>query len=313
LETRLSLLTINKVQPIVPRRVPLRDLRPALPAIIAFKARGSFRIDLSLVVDGALGSLARGHVNILDNDSVTVFRGGSDPSSLGASSSTSGKCEVVVDVSGSWLPGLTAVGTDLKLCGTKTSVEDGGSKPVLRRASVHLDLKTIGDGARDKLPLDRDLAEVLVGNLCEHVGRHVQVVLVAASLVGNLKNCLVKDLQYSHWIFSYHSNLLSTTLVNDTHTAAAISPVSPDGLRDAGGAIDGRGEDVVGKGAGALLPASLLTTALTVPGTHASIQGSLKQSRVRRGCRGSKCERCEHQSCGQRRRGGREQHLSKSD
>jgi hypothetical protein len=270
-------------------------------------------MDLSLVVDGALGGLARGHVNILDNDSVTVLRGGSDPGSLGSSSSTSGKSEVVVHVSRGRLPGLTAVGTDLKLGGTETSVEDGGSKPVLRRASVHLDLETIGDGARDKLPLDRDLAEVLVGDLSKHVGRHVQVVLVAASLVGNLKNCLAQDLRYSNLTSSYHGNLFSTTLVNDTHTAAAISPVSPDGLRDAGGAIDGRGEDVVGKGASALLPACLLTTALTVPGTHASVQSSLRQSRVGRGCRGSKCERCKHQSRGQRRRGGREQHLSKSD
>jgi hypothetical protein len=190
LETRLSLLTINKVQPIVPRGVPLRDLRPALPAIITFKARKSFRKDLSLVVDGALGGLARGHVNILDNDSVAVLGGGSDPGSLGSSSSTSGKCEVVVDVSGSWLPGLTAVGTDFKLGCTQTSVEDGGSKPVLRRASVHLDLKTIGDGARDEVPLNGDLAEVLVGDLCEHVGRHVQVVLVTTSLVGNLNRSL---------------------------------------------------------------------------------------------------------------------------
>jgi hypothetical protein len=210
-----------------------------LPSIVTSKARESYCIDLSLVVDSALGGLARGHVNILDNDSVTVLRGGSDPCGLGSSASTSGKCEVVVDVSGRWLPGLTAVGTDLKLGGTETSVEDGGSKPVLRSTSVHFDLETIGDGARDELPLDGDLAEVLVGDLSEHVGRHVQVVLVAASLVGNLESCLAQDSRHSNVTFSYHGNLLSTTLVLNFYTTATISPISPDGLRDAGGAIDG--------------------------------------------------------------------------
>jgi hypothetical protein len=156
---------------------------------------------LSLVVDGALGGLARGHVNILDNDRVAVLRSSSDPGSLRSSTAIASQCKVVVDVSCGCLPCLTAVSTDLKLEGTETSVEDGGSKPVLRSASVHLDLETIGDGARHELPLNGDLAEVLVGNLGEHVGRHVQVVLVTTGLVGNLVRGLVWCLLYSDMIF----------------------------------------------------------------------------------------------------------------
>lgn len=142
------------------------------------------RSNLRLVVDGALGGSARRHVNILDNDTVTILRSSSNPSSLGAS--TASKLEEVVDVSGSRFPGGTVVGTDLKLECTQGSVHDGSSKPVLRRASVHLDLKTTGDGARDKLPFNGNLAKVLVGKLREHVRRHVQVVLVTTSLVGDL-------------------------------------------------------------------------------------------------------------------------------
>lgn len=141
---------------------------------------------LSLVVGSSLCGLARGLINIFDHDSITILGGDSNPCSFRTSSAVPGQCKVVVDVSCGCLPGLTAVGTDLKLGGTETSVEDGGSKPVLRSTSVHLDLKTIGDGAGNKLPLNRDLAEVLVGELREHVRRHVQVVLVAAGLVGNL-------------------------------------------------------------------------------------------------------------------------------
>lgn len=162
------LLTINKVQPAVPRTVPLRNLYLALPLITLEVRKPCYR-DLSLVVGGTLCGLARGHIDILDDHGVAVLRSNSDPCSLGSSATIAGQCKVVVDVSSGCLPGLATVGTDLKLGGTQTSVEDGGSKPVLRSTSVHLDLETIGDGARDKLPLDRDLAEVLVGELREHV------------------------------------------------------------------------------------------------------------------------------------------------
>lgn len=145
----------------------------------------SFRTGLSLVVDSALGGLTRRHINVLDNDTVTILRSSSDPSSLGASAA--GKLEEVVDVSSGRLPGAAVVGTDLKLECTQTSVHDSCSKPVLRRTAVHLDLKTIGDWAGNKFPLDGDLTEVLVGKLREHIGRHVQVVLVTASLVGDLE------------------------------------------------------------------------------------------------------------------------------
>ena len=176
------LLTINKTKP---RRRTKHSLtspnQPLAPNHHKFTQR--VRI-LSLVVDSALGGLTRGHVDILDDDSVTLLGSGSDPSSLGAS--TAGDLEEVVDVSGGGLPGLTAVATDLELEGTQPSVHDSGSKPVLRASAVHLDLKTIDDGARNEFPLDGDLAEVLVGDLGEHVGRHVQVVLIATGLVGNL-------------------------------------------------------------------------------------------------------------------------------
>jgi len=118
-------------------------------------------------------------------------------------------------------------------------------------------------------------------------------------------------LKFDH---SYHGNLLSTALVRDAHTSAALSPIIPDGLRDAGRAGDGGGKNVVGKGAGALLPASLLTTALAVPSTLTFVQGSLEDSGIGTGSRGSNCERCKHQSGGQRSVGRRrEEHLSKSD
>lgn len=178
-----SLLTIDKVQPVVSQVIPL-DTCIQLCLFTTLRARVSFRTDLSLVVDSTLGGLARRHINILDNNTITVLRSSSDPSSLGSSAAS--KLEEVVDVSGGRLPGATVVGTDLKLECTQTSVHDSGSKPVLRRTSVHLDLKTIGDGAGNKLPLDGNFAKVLVGKLREHIGRHVQVVLVTAGLVSNL-------------------------------------------------------------------------------------------------------------------------------
>jgi hypothetical protein len=84
---------------------------------------------LSLVVGATLGGLAGGHGHVLNNDSVTLLRSSSNPCSVSAG--TTGDFKVVVDVSGGSLPGLAAVGADFKLDSTKTSVHDGGSKPVL--------------------------------------------------------------------------------------------------------------------------------------------------------------------------------------
>lgn len=119
---------------------------------------------------------------------------------------------------------------------------------------------------------------------------------------------------YLRFKISHHGNLLSPTIVGNFDAASAVGAVVPDGFGDAGRASNGGGEDIVNKRASALLPASLLTTALTVPSSFALVQGSLKESGVGTGSRSSNCKRCKHQSGGQRSVGGRrEEHLSKSD
>jgi hypothetical protein len=173
---------------------------------------------------------------------------------------------------------------------------------------VHLDLKAIGNRARHKLPLDRNLAKVLVGNLGEHVRAHVEMVLVTTSLVGDLFPTRQSDFGESVAHFTHHGNLLGTSLVRDGNTATAVLAIVPDSLGDTTGAQNRRGKDVVGKGTGALLPAGLLTTALAIPGTLTRVDRGFTNLHIGGSGWSSKSKGGESQSD---QRGGRrsEQHL----
>jgi hypothetical protein len=96
--------------------------------------------------------------------------------------------EEVVDVAGGLDPGLALVNADLDGLGAASGVLDGRSEPVLGSSLVHVDGEGRGDGALDELPLDAvDAAGgEAVGQLGPGVRGHVEVVLVAAGLVGDL-------------------------------------------------------------------------------------------------------------------------------
>ena len=138
------------------------------------------------VVGGGLGGLLRLENDVLDNDLSVDVAGELDPSSVGLQDT--GGDEEVVDVTLGGNPGLALVGADLQALGATSGVLDGGSKPVLRSALVHVDGQRGGDGALDELPLDAvDAAGgEAVGQLGPGVGGHVEVVLVAAGFVGDL-------------------------------------------------------------------------------------------------------------------------------
>ena len=149
-----------------------------------------FRPSRLLVVGGRLSNALGLEHDILDNDLGVRVAGQLDPG--GATLEGVLGLEEVVDVAGGLNPGLALVDADLEGLGAARGVLDGGSKPVLRGALVHVDGQRGGDGALDELPLDAvDAAGgEAVGQLGPGVGGHVEVVLVAAGFVGDLWSAL---------------------------------------------------------------------------------------------------------------------------
>lgn len=138
------------------------------------------------VVGGGLGGLLGLENDVLDNDLSVDVAGELDPSSVGLQDT--GGNEEVVDVTLGGDPGLALVRADLQALGATSGVLDGCGEPVLGGTTVHVDGKRVGDGALDELPLDAvDSAGGEAVCELEPGGRsHVEVVLVAISLVGDL-------------------------------------------------------------------------------------------------------------------------------
>jgi hypothetical protein len=138
------------------------------------------------VVGSGLGGLLGLEHDVLDNDLSVSVAGELDPGSVGLQD-TRGD-EEVVDVTLGGNPSLALVGADLQALGAASSVLDGGSEPVLGSTTVHNDLKRVGDGALDELPLDAvdAAARHAAGELGPGGRGHVEVVLVSISLVGDL-------------------------------------------------------------------------------------------------------------------------------
>ena len=76
----------------------------------------------------------------------------------------------------------------------------------------------------------------------------------------------------------------------------------PEFLRNAGGTIDGRGQNVVGESTGTLLPAVLFLAVEAVPGAHANVDSTSEQVtvvrrvRAQETCAGLQREGCKSQS-----------------
>lgn len=148
-----------------------------------------------LVVRRGLGNRVGLQLNVLDNDLSSSVAGQLDPS--GAALQRVSSLEEVVDVAGGLDPSLALVNADLERLGAAGGVLDRCGEPVLRSTLVHVDLERRGDGALDELPLDAVDAATghAVGEFGPGVRGHVQVVLVAASLVGDLFSNFVSN----HW------------------------------------------------------------------------------------------------------------------
>lgn len=138
------------------------------------------------VVGGGLGGLLGLEHDVLDNDLSVNVAGELDPGSVGLED-TRGN-EEVVDVTLGGNPSLALVGADLQALGAASGVLDGGGEPVLGGTTVHVDAEGVGDGALDELPLDAvdTTSGKAAGELRPGVGGHVEVVLVATGLVGDL-------------------------------------------------------------------------------------------------------------------------------
>ncbi|KAI6945482.1 hypothetical protein KC341_g89 [Hortaea werneckii] len=139
------------------------------------------------------GLLARSHIDLLHLNLSPGVRGNSNQSRLSTSATVAGKLEEVIRVADGFLPGLAAVSANFHLGRPTSRVLDRGREPVLRGAAVHLDPERVGEGARHEFPFDVDLAEALVGQLREHVRRHVEVLGITSRLVGDLRTSSVRD------------------------------------------------------------------------------------------------------------------------
>ena len=161
------------------------------------------------VVGGGRGRLLGLEHDVLDNDLGVHVAGELDPSSVGLED-TRGDEEVVgVTLGGN--PSLALVGADLQALGTTGSVLDGGSEPVLGSTTVHVDAERAGDGALDELPLDA--VDTTGGEAVRELGPggrgHVEVVLVAISLVGDLFESELVDVIFP---IGFTRNLTITTI-----------------------------------------------------------------------------------------------------
>jgi hypothetical protein len=233
------------------------------------------------VVGSSLGGLLGLEHDVLDNDLSVSVAGELDPGSVGLQD-TRGD-EEVVDVTLGGNPSLALVGADLQALGAAGGVLDGGGEPVLRGTTVHVDAEGIGDGTLDELPLDTvDTTRGQAASELRPGGRgHVKVVLVAIGLVGNLfgnrladVTSSVRSMRKTH----HHNDLLA--LVRDTDATTTVVAGVPELLRHAGGTINSRRQNVVGKSTGTLLPAVLFLAVEAVSGAHANVERTSEQVTV---------------------------------
>ena len=138
------------------------------------------------VVGSGLGGLLGLENNVLDNDLSVNVAGELNPSSVGLQDT--GGDEEVVGVTLGGNSGLALVGADLQALGAASGVLNGCSKPVLGSTTVHVDGERVGDGALHELPLDAvdSAGREAVCELGPGGRGHVEMVLVAISLVGDL-------------------------------------------------------------------------------------------------------------------------------
>lgn len=143
----------------------------------------------SLKVGSTLSDLTTLKSNVLNNNLLVVDASNTDPSSVVRQSSLELPHVGVGKVAS--LPGLSVVAADVDGLDAVGHVLDGGGEPVLGGAAVHVDLEGSGlERALDPLPLDAvDTTGLhVVGELVPGLGGHVEMVLVAASSVGDLNS-----------------------------------------------------------------------------------------------------------------------------
>jgi hypothetical protein len=138
------------------------------------------------IVGGGLGDLLGLEHDILDGDLSAGVAGKLDPRSVGLQDT--GSDEEVVGVAGGGNPSLALISADLQALSTASGVLDSRGEPVLGGTTVHVDVQRSLDGALDELPLDavNTAGGEAVGEFRPSSRGHVEVVLVAAGLVGDL-------------------------------------------------------------------------------------------------------------------------------
>jgi hypothetical protein len=191
------------------------------------------------IVGGGLGDLLGLEHNVLDNDLSVGMAGELDPGS-GRLQDT-GSNEEVVGVALGGDPSLALVGADLQALGTASGVLNSSCEPVLRSTAVHVNAQRVGDGALDELPLDtvNSACGDAAGEFGPGGGSHVEMVLVSASLVGDLfGNESVGVHSFDRTSGTYHYNDLLSFVSNADATTAVRAGV-PDVLRHTGRSIDG--------------------------------------------------------------------------